>query len=172
VTKGPQIAPAFPSSVLHGAKVVVPNWAYFLLRGSISDFGDWGAADMWSGEPRHDMPDPAFTWPADHAWCVANDVDPHWAGIGAASSAIDQLLADPLLDVVPADPPPRPAVLPVATNALDLCPDDGFQVLGQPLMNSKTAATVTRTSASGRATSKRFTLINKVGRDWRRGHTP
>jgi hypothetical protein len=60
-TKGPQIAPAFPTSVLHGPKVVVPNRAYFLFRGSISDFGDWGAAD-------------------------------------------DQLLADPLLDVVPADP--------------------------------------------------------------------
>ena len=104
ITKGPQMAPAFPSSVLHGPKVVVPNRAYFLFRGTISDFGDWGAADMWPGQPHHGMPDPAFIWPADHAWCVANDVDPHWAGIGAGSSAIDQLLADPLLDVVPADP--------------------------------------------------------------------
>jgi hypothetical protein len=44
VRRGPQIAPAFPSSVLHGPKVVVPNRAYFLFRGSVSDFGDWGAA--------------------------------------------------------------------------------------------------------------------------------
>ena len=104
VSKGPLIAPAFPPSVLHGPKVVVPNRAYFLFRGSASDFGEWGAADEWPGQPRLHMPDPAFIWPADHTWCVANDVDPHWAGIGADVSAIDQLLADPRLDVVPADP--------------------------------------------------------------------
>lgn len=79
-------------SDLPGPKVVVPNRAYHLFRGSISDFDDWG------------MPDPAFIWPADHAWCVADDVDPHWAGIGADASAIDELLAVPRLDVVRADP--------------------------------------------------------------------
>ena len=104
VSRGPLIAPAFPPAVLHGPKVVVSNRAYFLFRGSVSDFGDWGAADAWPGQPRRHMPDPAFIWPADHAWCVANDVDPHWAGIGADVSAIDELLADPHLDVVTADP--------------------------------------------------------------------
>jgi hypothetical protein len=100
----PRIAPAFPPSVLNGPKVVVPNRAYFLFQGAVSDFGDWGAAEMWPGQPRPDMPDPAFIWPADQAWCVANDVDPHWAGVGADVSAIDELLADPRLDVVPVDP--------------------------------------------------------------------
>jgi hypothetical protein len=90
--------------VLQGPKVVVPNRAYFLFRGSRADLGDWGAAEAWPGQPRRHVPDPAFIWPADHAWCVANDVDPHWAGIGADVSAIDQLLADPGLDVVRADP--------------------------------------------------------------------
>jgi hypothetical protein len=104
VSRGPLIAPAFPPSVLHGPKVVVPSRDYFLFRGSVSDFGDWGAADAWPGQPRLDMPDPAFIWPADHAWCVANDVDPHWAGLGADVAAIDELLADSRLDVVPADP--------------------------------------------------------------------
>jgi len=104
VRRGPQIAPAFPSSVLHGPKVVVPNRAYFLFRSAVSDFDDWGPAEMWPGQPRLHMPAPAFIWPADHAWCIANDVDPHSAGIGADVSAIDQLLADPQLNVVPADP--------------------------------------------------------------------
>ena len=45
-----------------------------------------------------------FIWPADHAWCVAHDVDPHYAGIGASSAAVADLLAQPDLDVVPADP--------------------------------------------------------------------
>jgi hypothetical protein len=87
-----------------GPKVVVPGRAYFLFRGSLSAFGDWDAADLSGGLPRTDLPDPAFIWPADHAWCVANDVDPHYAGIGATAAAIDQLVAHPGLDVVPADP--------------------------------------------------------------------
>jgi hypothetical protein len=104
VSMGPLIAPAFPPSVLHGPKVVIPSRAYFLFRGSLSEFGDWGAADAWPGQPRLHMPAPAFLWPADHSWCIANDVDPHWAGIGADVSAIDELLGDQRLDVVLDDP--------------------------------------------------------------------
>jgi hypothetical protein len=103
VRRGPRIAPAFPRSVLDGPKVVVPNRSY-LFRGKLTDFGDWCAAEMWPGQPRLHMPAPAFIWPADHSWCIANDVNPHWAGIGADVSVIDQLLADPQLNVVPADP--------------------------------------------------------------------
>ncbi|MDQ3415537.1 MAG: hypothetical protein M3474_00185 [Actinomycetota bacterium] len=87
----------------HAPKVVIPNRAYFLFHGTVADLGDWGAAQT-PGNHHAGMPDPAFIWPADHAWCVANDVDPHWAGIGTDAATIDQLLADPLLDVVPADP--------------------------------------------------------------------
>ena len=105
VRRGPRIEPAFPPSVLTGPKVVIPNRAYYLFHGSLSEFGDWGArAELAPGWPRTQMPDPSFIWPADHAWCIANDVDPHYAGIGADSTAIDQLFAHPGLDVVPADP--------------------------------------------------------------------
>lgn len=100
----PTPAPAFPADVLDGPRVVVPGRAYFLFRGPLAETGDWGAADMWPGQPRFGMPGPAFIWPTDHTWCVASDVDPHWAGIGADQSVIDQLVADPRLDVVPADP--------------------------------------------------------------------
>lgn len=102
---GPRSEPAFPPSVLNGPKVVIPHRAYFLFHGSLSEFGDWGAsAELAPDWPRSRMPDPAFIWPADHAWCIANDVDPHFAGIGADSTAIDQLLAHSGLDIVPADP--------------------------------------------------------------------
>lgn len=87
--------PAFPASVLTGPKVMIPHRAYYLFHGALSDFGDWGAAEMWPGQPRLHLPDPAFIWPAERTWCVANDVDPHWAGIGADTSAIDQLVAAP-----------------------------------------------------------------------------
>jgi hypothetical protein len=98
------IAPAFPPTVLDGPKVTIPGRAFFLFRGSLADFGDWGAADQRPGEPRDWMPDPAFIWPVDHAWCIADDVDPHYAGIGADAVAIGRLLAHPQLDVVSADP--------------------------------------------------------------------
>jgi hypothetical protein len=93
-----------PPSAPHVPKVAIPHRAYFMFHGSVSDLGDWGAAGKGPGGSTIGMPDPAFIWPADHAWCVANDVDPHWAGIGADTAAIDRLVADPLLDVVRADP--------------------------------------------------------------------
>ena len=100
----PGIDPSFSPSALHETMVVVPNRAYFLFYGTVAELGDRGPAGGWPGQPGTGTADPAFIWPADHAWCVANDVDPHWAGIGADTSAIDQLVADPRLDVVPADP--------------------------------------------------------------------
>lgn len=73
--------------------VEVPHRRYGLLRGAI---GDWEV-----------VAPPAFVWPADRRWCLARDVDPHWAGIGAGRAAIDALIADPVLDVVPAVPAAR-----------------------------------------------------------------
>jgi hypothetical protein len=62
---------------------------------------DGSVTQLWPAEiPGYE---PAFLWPADHTWCVANDVDPHWAGIGAEASLIEQLVADPRLDAVAAD---------------------------------------------------------------------
>ena len=90
--------------LLDGPRVVVPNRAYFLFRGSVSDVGDRGSAGTWPSRPGSDLPGPALVWPADHAWCVAHDVDPHWIGIGAGTAAIDELLSDPRIDVVRADP--------------------------------------------------------------------
>jgi hypothetical protein len=107
-TAVPGIAPAFPPSVLNGPKVNVPHRKYYLFSGSLSQFGDWDAAEMWAGQARLDMPDPAFIWPADHSWCIANDVDPHYAGIGASGAAIEQLIGHHDLDVVPADPRVEP----------------------------------------------------------------
>jgi hypothetical protein len=104
VTCGPAMAPAFDQSVLNGPKVQIPHRNYFLFRGPLTDFGDWGAADYLPGMPRIDMPNPAFIWPADRSWCLANDVDPHWAGIGASTAAIDELLRVAELDITRADP--------------------------------------------------------------------
>lgn len=100
-----------PRSRPEWPQVVVPNRAYFLFHGRLGDVYDWGAAGvrwgppaMWAGRTPSRPPHPAFVWPADHAWCVASDVDPHWTGIGADAHVIDQLVNDARLDVVSADP--------------------------------------------------------------------
>lgn len=87
-------------------KVVVPAREFYLFHGPLAAAGDWGEASPYNGIHlgRRFDPEPAFVWPADRAWCIARDVDPHWAGIGASQLAIDELIADPALDVVPADP--------------------------------------------------------------------
>ena len=86
-----------PSVVQNGPLVVLPHRRYALLRGSVADVDEWGAA---FGDQEH-APPPAFIWPADRSWCFARDVDPHWAGIVGSQAAVDALVADPLLDVVP-----------------------------------------------------------------------
>lgn len=86
------------------APVVLPNRTYFLFHGSIADAYHWDDTELWTGQARLRPTRPAFVWPADRAWCVAGDVDPHWTGIGADSHVIDRLIDDPRLDVVDTDP--------------------------------------------------------------------
>lgn len=39
-------------------------------------------------------------WPADHAWCVASEIDHSWSYVGGSSACIEAILADPRLDAV------------------------------------------------------------------------
>jgi hypothetical protein len=80
--------------------VVLPHRRYVLFRGALDSI-DSVAEDFGSGRP---VAPPAFVWPADHRWCFACDVDPHWAGVGARQAAVDALMDDDDLDVVPAVP--------------------------------------------------------------------
>jgi hypothetical protein len=100
----PGLAPARGPSRPEPPKVVVPHRAYYLFHGSLSDISGWDAARGWPGRPRLDGAEPAFVWPADRAWCVAKDVDPDWAGLGTGRDLMARLIADPRIDVVPADP--------------------------------------------------------------------
>lgn len=88
-------------------QLVIPHRDYWLLAGTLADYADWNSDDRerW---PFGDCPDPAFIWPADRAWCVAHDVDPHFASIGADAEAIALLVADRRLDAVPDDPSREP----------------------------------------------------------------
>jgi hypothetical protein len=78
----------------------LPDRSYTLMEGPLA------ALRTWETDLGQEMPlvPPAIIWPADRSWCFVSDVDPHWAGIGASAEAVSQLLDDPTLDVVAADP--------------------------------------------------------------------
>jgi len=87
---------------------------YYLFRLSLKDIVDHDGSDIWqrwlenewgfTTPPWGFNKPPAFFWPADQAWCLTSDVDPHWAGIGGSQVAIDALIADSRIDVVPMNP--------------------------------------------------------------------
>ena len=83
----------------------LPHRRYGLLRGDLAGIEGWEEA-----VGSRLAVAPAFVWPSDRSWCWASDVDPHWAGVGAAEPAVRALLDAPGLDVVRADPTaPQPA---------------------------------------------------------------
>ncbi|RLV54861.1 hypothetical protein D9V41_13635 [Aeromicrobium phragmitis] len=70
--------------------------SYRIARGTLDDWMTW-ASRVGSTEP-------ALCWPSDHRWFLASDVDPHWAGVGAAEPDIRALASDSVLHVEAADP--------------------------------------------------------------------
>jgi hypothetical protein len=86
-----------------------PKRSYFLFHGSLAEAEIWGGgapadAGIW-GLPEFSRGGaPAFVWPSDRTWCIAADIDPHWAAIGASVPLIERLIGDARLDAVEADP--------------------------------------------------------------------
>lgn len=75
--------------------------SYLLFTGALADVGRWGARPLAPDWPRA-MPPASFVWPADHAWCVAADVDPVWCCVGGSQALVDAVLAHPDLVTAPA----------------------------------------------------------------------
>ncbi len=103
----------FPESAHRWPTFDVPPGAhlalrsFFLFHGALSDAQIWGtpaAAGIWGRPEFSNGGTPAWVWPSDHTWCVAADIDPHWAGVGATVPVIERLVADRRLDAVAADP--------------------------------------------------------------------
>jgi len=86
----------FPPEVTDDSLVVLPHRRYALFRGPLTSIDSFEQHFGFGGP----IAPPTFVWPADHRWCFARDVDPHWAGIGAEQAAINALLEDAQLDVI------------------------------------------------------------------------
>ncbi|HEV3187982.1 MAG TPA: hypothetical protein VGZ04_08035 [Acidimicrobiales bacterium] len=77
-------------------KVELPAREYALFEGPLTS-----ATSM---ESIHEPRTPNLWWPANHAWCVASEIDFPWTYVGGSSELIERLLADERLEVVPASP--------------------------------------------------------------------
>lgn len=67
---------------------------YLLFRGQLADVA---RLNHYMLQP------PDYWWPADHSWCVASDVDLYWTYVGGSSACVETLLAQPMLETVPAE---------------------------------------------------------------------
>ena len=78
---------------LRVAAVSIPERSYYLFRGDITDSGQPFAkpfgqsANMW--------------WPDDRAWFVSTEIDFMWTYVAGSRQCIDDVLADPVLEVLP-----------------------------------------------------------------------
>ncbi len=94
---------AFPREVMDAPRVDLQGQrSYLVFTGRVAEVGQWPARPPRPGWPA-DLPQAAFTWPADHAWCIASDVDPDWFTVGGSRALVDAVLTHPDLRAEPAE---------------------------------------------------------------------
>jgi hypothetical protein len=87
-----------PGPVREGPRVHLPDRDYFLYRGPAEAAVTLASLDATGGQC------PNLWWPADHAWCVASEIDLEWTYVGGPSGLIDAVLADGRIEALPAAP--------------------------------------------------------------------
>ncbi len=92
----PSPAP-FPAVAQRGPRVHLPNRDYLLYGGPVE-----AVAALIRGAGVDQTPN--LWWPADHAWCVASEIDLAWTYVGGPTGLIDAILADDRIEALPAEP--------------------------------------------------------------------
>jgi hypothetical protein len=86
----------------------LPTREYLLFEGPLAAVAELGGFVTWDpGEDRSfERQTPSLWWPDDRVWCVGNEIDASFTCIGGSRALIDELLADPELEVLELDPRP------------------------------------------------------------------
>ena len=71
------------------SRVRLPNRDYLLFTGSVQHGEGWEEG-------------PNLWWPGDRAWCVATEIDFPYTYVGGSRSLIEEALAHPRLEALPA----------------------------------------------------------------------
>jgi hypothetical protein len=93
-----------PGPARSGPRVELPHRSYLLYRGPVEAALALPALDGTFAQC------PNLWWPADHAWCVASEIDLPWTYVGGPSGLIDAILADDRIEALataPDDPVSR-----------------------------------------------------------------
>lgn len=78
-----------PRPKLKKSRVRLPGRDYLLFTGSVAQGEGWeDGPNLW--------------WPDDHSWCVASEIDFPYTYVGGSSKLIEEILAHPLLEALPA----------------------------------------------------------------------
>jgi hypothetical protein len=93
---------------LGAARVDLPGRRYLLFEGSIRDSarslrecldaGGWPLSEFLA------VQSPNLFWPADHAWCVASEIDFDSTLVGGSSELVEAILRRPTLEAWPVEP--------------------------------------------------------------------
>lgn len=92
----------FAAEVMAAPRLALSSARHYLLfRGSFDEAGDYPARPPALDWPAS-LPQASLTWPADHTWFIAADVDASWLCVGGSQALIDAVMADPALNAEPA----------------------------------------------------------------------
>jgi hypothetical protein len=83
-----------PDAVRAGPPIELPHREYLLYEGPVEAIT--ATADFGHGQTAN------LAWPADHAWCLATEIDLAWTYVGGSESLVERLLADERIEALPA----------------------------------------------------------------------
>lgn len=102
------LTPAFSDRELSRPRVQLPGRDYLLFAGSLPMIAGTLRAGVdtgfWPHEERLWEQSPNLFWPADHAWCVASEIDFDSTLVAGTPQLIEAVLRSPALDAWPVRP--------------------------------------------------------------------
>ena len=98
--RGTPIPPVITATELQAPRVHLPARDHLLFRGPLSAMDAFAHYDG-AATPFPQTQSPALFWPADRAWCVATEIDFTSTLVAATAAAVDDVVAHPLLEVLP-----------------------------------------------------------------------
>lgn len=123
---GAPLPDPIPEAVREGPLVCLPGREYLLYSGPVEAIT--ATADLGHGQTAN------LAWPADHAWCVASEIDLAWSYVAGSKALIAQLLADEHIEALPAEPDDpltriEPFVAELCERAVEELLDSGHSVV-------------------------------------------